>query len=131
MMDIGIDGEIGFREYSGTVIIEQSPGGTGAAAEQLALASRLIIKGRCASACAWAAAIARNACYDPGAVFVFHGSHDPGTGHSMPAATKYWIDRMPRTLQARLAPLLLTADTVTVGPRDIPIAPCARGKAVR
>jgi hypothetical protein len=93
------------------VRIKRSPGGTGAAAMALARVKRLVIDGRCDSACAWAFARNPNACFTARASFGFHGAHDPGTGRRMPVATKYWLGTVRAPLRGRLE-VLVTSDRV-------------------
>jgi hypothetical protein len=94
------------------VRIKRSPGGTGAAAMMLGRVKKLVIDGRCDSACAWAFARNPNACFTGRASFGFHGAHDPGTGRRMPVATKYWLGTVRAPLRGRLQGLMTSSRVI-------------------
>lgn len=85
------------------VRVRYSPGGTGAAAMQMATIKKLVIDGPCHSACAWAFIQNNNACFTRRAVFGFHGAADPGTGRPMLAATNYWLSHVRASLRERIS----------------------------
>ena len=92
------------RQNGGVIRVTNSPGGTGAAAMELAHA-RVIIDGPCNSACAWSFVTNQNACFTRKASFGFLAAHDPGTGRRMDAATGYWLDQTRDSLRRQLGDL--------------------------
>ena len=97
------------------VIIESSPGGSGAAAVALARVRAVVIDGPCQSACAWAFVLSEHACFTQRAAFGFHASHDPGTGRRMPDATRYWLALARPSLRHEIEKIETSSKVVPVG----------------
>ena len=102
-----------------TVVIRQSPGGTGASALALARVRNVVIDGVCNSACAWSFVSNGGACFTPRASFGFHAAHDPGTGLRMNAATIYWLRAVRPGLRGRLQPLLNSSSLIRLSAADM------------
>ena len=92
------------RQSGGVIRVTGSPGGSGAAAVELAR-SRVIIDGPCNSACAWSFISNQQACFTQRASFGFHAAHDPGTHRRMDAATDYWLAQTRVSLRGQLGGL--------------------------
>jgi hypothetical protein len=101
-----------------TIRIKSSPGGTGAAAMQLARMA-LIVDGPCNSACAWAFVHNERACFTSRAIFGFHALSDPGTGLLMPVATNYWLSNVRASLRPQLEVLLSSQRLVYVSAKTM------------
>jgi len=102
-----------------TVVIRQSPGGTGASALALARVRSVVIDGVCNSACAWSFVRNGGACFTSRASFGFHAAHDPGTGRRMNAATGYWLQSTRSSLRGRLQPLLKSSSLIQVSAAEM------------
>ena len=101
------------RGQDGVIRVASSPGGSGAAAMELAR-GRVVIDGPCNSACAWSFISNERACFTRNASFGFHGAHDPGTSRRMPAATDYWLSQVRGPLRGELMPLRSSSTLITV-----------------
>jgi hypothetical protein len=122
---IEFNGQLSYETFSRAraqkkaVRITYSPGGTGAAALQLARVSNVVIDGRCNSACAWAFVRSNSACFTSRVSFGFHAAHDPGTGRRLNAATGYWLDSVRPSLRGRLSGLLRTSSLITLSAKEM------------
>lgn len=117
-----ITGELDYqalRSNHGAIRVASSPGGSGAAALELARADHVVIDGTCNSACAWAFIASQNACFTANARFGFHGAFDPGTGKSMPVATGYWLAQVRGSLRGRLEPLQSSRGVIQLSARQM------------
>jgi hypothetical protein len=101
-----------------TIRIRSTPGGTGAAAMQLAHMP-VIVDGRCNSACAWAFVQNTRACFTRRAVFGFHAAFDPGTGRRMQVATDYWLNGVRASLRPRLEGVLSSQRLVYISAKEM------------
>ena len=101
------------RRDGGVIRLTSSPGGTGAAAMELARA-RVVVDGPCNSACAWSFVANERACFTRNASFGFHAAHDPGTGRRMAAATDHWMGQVRSSLRGKLSGLYSSSNLITL-----------------